>query len=78
MENVTAGMSAKSVRLSAVALSAAVMAVIWVVIDTYTFWFVPAVLVSAVTSLVMLIAQFMDFKAGIVFKGKPNGTDTQI
>ena len=55
-------MSTKSVRMSVVALSAAVMAVIWVVIDTYTYWFVPTVLVSAVTSLVMLVAQFFDFK----------------
>jgi len=46
------------------------MAVIWVLIDTYTFWFIPAVLVSAVTSLVMLIAQFVDFRAGNVFKGE--------
>ncbi len=70
MEKVTAGMSAKSVRLSAVALSAAIMAVVWVVLDTYTLWFIPAVLVSAVTSLVMLLAQFMDFRAGEVFKGE--------
>ena len=70
VKNVTAGMSAKNVRLSAVALSAAIMAVVWVVLDTYTYWFIPAVLVSAVTSLVMLLAQFMDFRAGEVFKGE--------
>ncbi len=69
VKNVTAGMSAKSVRLSAVALSAAVMAIVWILIDEYTLWFIPAVLVSAVTSLVMLIAQFIDFRAGKVFGG---------
>ncbi len=78
MEKVTAGMSAKSVRLSAVALSAAIMAVVWVVLDTYTLWFIPAVLVSAVTSLVMLVAQFMDFRAGEVFGGDDGGSDTTV
>ncbi len=56
-------MSAKQMRLSVVALSAAVMAVVWVIIDEYTpIELVPA-LVSSVTSLVMLLAQFKDFKA---------------
>ena len=53
----------KAVRMSAVALSAAVMAVVWVVLDEYTDLYTPAVLVSAVTSLVMLVAQFLDIKA---------------
>ena len=54
---------AKAIRMSAVALSAAVMAVVWIVIDEYTSIDPPAVLVSAVTSLVMLLAQFTDVKA---------------
>ncbi len=66
VKNVTANMTAKSVRLSAVAFSAAVMAVVWLLIDTYTYWFVPAALVSAVTSLIMLVAQFLDFKAEVL------------
>ena len=54
---------AKAIRMSAVALSAAVMAVVWIIIDEYTSIDPPAVLVSAVTSLVMLLAQFTDVKA---------------
>lgn len=54
---------AKAIRMSAVALSAAVMAVVWIVLDEYSNLDPPAVLVSAVTSLVMLVAQFTDVKA---------------
>ncbi len=59
----TAHMSAKSVRMSKVALSAGVMAVVWLLLDEYTDVYISAALVSAVTSLVMLVAQFYDFKA---------------
>lgn len=53
----------KVIRMSAVALSAGIMAVVWIIIDEYTSIDPPAVLVSAVTSLVMLVAQFTDVKA---------------
>ncbi len=74
----TANMSAKSVRMSKVALSAGVMAIVWLVLDEYTDLYISAALVSAVTSLVMLIAQFYDFKfkaeGGTPFEGdKPDG-----
>ncbi len=59
----TSNMSAKSVRMSKVALSAGVMAVVWLLLDEYTDVYISAALVSAVTSLVMLIAQFYDFRA---------------
>jgi hypothetical protein len=49
--------------MSAVALSAAVMAVLWVIIDEYTDLYTPAIVVSSVTSLVMLFAQMVDVKA---------------
>ena len=56
-------MSAKGVRMSKVALSAAVMAVIWLTLDEFTDLYLSAAWVSGVTSLVMLVAQFSDFKA---------------
>ncbi len=59
-------MSAKSVRMSKVALSAGVMAVVWLLLDEYTDVYISAALVSAVTSLVMLVAQFYDFRAKTV------------
>ena len=61
--------------MSAVALSGAVMAVVWALIDEYTDLGAPAVIVSSVTSLVMLVAQFTDVKRkaeGVeVFEGEP-------
>ena len=65
----------KAVRMSAVALAAAVMAVLWALVDEFTTFGVSAVIVSAVTSLVMLVAQFVDVKAKLggaeVFEGEP-------
>lgn len=55
--------SSKTVRMSAVALSAAVMAVVWAIGDALTAAALPSVVVSSVTSLVMLVAQFVDVKA---------------
>ena len=61
--------------MSAVALAAAVMAVLWALVDEFTTFGVSAVIVSAVTSLVMLVAQFVDVKAKLggaeVFEGEP-------
>ena len=63
MKQLIQNQSPKIVRLSRVALAAGVMAVIWIILDEYTDLLVPAVLVSAITSLVMLVAQFLDVKA---------------
>ena len=67
--------SPKIVRMSAVALSAAVMAVAWAILDEYTSLLTPAVIVSSITSLVMLVAQFVDVRAlrggADVFTGEP-------
>jgi len=61
-------MSPKTKRLSMVALAGAVMAVIWVIIDS---WFeVDAVFVSTVTSLVMLLAGFVDHKNPPTYDGE--------
>ena len=49
--------------MSAVALSAAVMAVVWAIGDALTAAALPSVIVSSVTSLVMLVAQMVDVKA---------------
>ena len=61
--------------MSAVALSAAVMAVIWAVIDEFIGVGFSPIVVSSITSLVMLIAQFVDVKAKTdgseVFEGEP-------
>ena len=57
-----AGASAKQKRLSSVALSAAVLAVVWAIVDEFTAGTMSPVIVSAVTSLVMLLAGFYDFK----------------
>lgn len=60
--------SPKVKRLSTVALAGAVLAVVWAVADE--FLGVPAVVVSAVTSLVMLVSGFYDFRAdGDTFDG---------
>ncbi len=71
----TAQENPKIVRMSAVALSAAVMAVLWAIVDEYTSIGTPAVIVSSVTSLVMLVAQFVDVRAigrgEDVFHGEP-------
>jgi hypothetical protein len=62
VESVTKNMTPKAVRMSMVALSAAVMAVVWIVMDeVFDLYFSP-VLVSSVTALVMLIAQWVDVK----------------
>ena len=63
MDNVTKNMSAKSVRMSVVALSATASTVIWLLLDEFTDLFISAPLVSASTGLVLLVAQFYDHKA---------------
>lgn len=55
--------TAKSRRLSLVSLSAAVMAVVWYVLDTWTDFYIDPVGVSLITSLVMLISGFYDLRA---------------
>jgi len=77
VDKVKINMSAKSVRMSVVALSAAVSTVIWLLLDEFTGFYVSAALVSASTSLVLLVAQFFDFKAKSegheVFDGDTDG-----
>ena len=65
VESVTKNMTAKAVRMSVVALSAAVMAVFWILLDELANLEPSAGLVSAITALVMLIAQFYDYKATV-------------
>ena len=54
--------SPKVLRLSVVALAAAVMAVVWAILDEISGGNFNPVIVSSVTSLVMLVAQFIDWK----------------
>ena len=65
----------KAVRMSKVALSAAVMAVVWAIVDEFTSVGFSPIVVSSITSLVMLLAQFYDYKAKVegveVFEGEP-------
>ena len=62
----------KAKRLSTVALAGAVLAVVWAIFDEFGGG-LPAVVVSAVTSLVMLVAGFYDFKHkdSETFEGQP-------
>ena len=62
MKQVMARASNKQKRLSTVALAGAVLAVTWAIVDQVFEGTVDAVIVSAVTSLVMLVAGFYDFK----------------
>jgi len=79
VENVTRNMSAKAVRMSRVTFAAAVMGLIWLSLDEFTNVFFSAAWVSAVTSVVMLFAQFSDFKfkssGGTTFGGDADGSD---
>ena len=52
----------KAKRLSTVALAGAILAVVWSLFDGFSDVYLPAVVISAVTSLVMLVAGFYDFK----------------
>ena len=63
VDKVTKDMSAKSVRMSVVALSATASTVIWLLLDEFTGIDVSPPLVSASTGLVLLVAQFYDHKA---------------
>ena len=66
----------KAKRLSTVALSGAILAVVWAIVDEYSDLGAPAVIVSAITSLVMLVAGFYDFKhadAESFTGGEPTG-----
>ena len=75
VDKVTKDMSAKSVRMSVVALSATASTVIWLLLDEFTGIYISAPLVSASTALVLLVAQFSYHKAtaaGLeVFYGVP-------
>ncbi len=62
MKRAITDLSPKQVRMSLVALAAAIMAVVWAVTDSVFGLLVPEALVSAVTALVMLVAQFYDRK----------------
>jgi hypothetical protein len=76
VKRVITDMTPKSVRMSVVALTAAVLAVVWAIVDQVFDGTVNAVIVSAVTALVMLIAQFYDHRAVVsgheVFEGDGN------
>ena len=76
VESVIKNMTPKTVRMSRVALSAAVMAVAWAIIDELAKVAISPIIVSSITALVMLIAQFLDFKARAggdeVFEGEPD------
>ena len=63
----------KAKRLSTVALAGAILAVVWAIVDEFTTFGVSAVIVSAITSLVMLVAGFYDFKHvdQDTFEGQP-------
>ena len=65
--------SPKAKRLSTVALAGAILAVIWAIVDELSSFGVSAVIVSAITSLVMLVAGFYDFKHKDedTFEGQP-------
>ena len=75
VDKVTKDMSAKSIRMSVVALSATASTVIWLLLDELTGIYISAPLVSASTGLVLLVAQFYDHKAKAggheVFEGEP-------
>ena len=63
----------KAKRISIVSLSAAVMLLLWAIAD-WAGVSVPAPVISALTSLVMLVAGFIDFKHAddIVYDGEPD------
>ena len=63
IQETVASLPAKTVRLSVVAFAAAVMAVIWAIVDEISMGGANPVIVSSITSLVMLIAQFIDVRA---------------
>ena len=75
MKHIIASQSPKALRMSAVALSAAVMAVVWGIFDELSSGGTNPVIVSSITALVMLVAQFIDVKAkkdgSEVFEGEP-------
>ena len=75
MKQTLSSLPPKAVRMSAVALSAAVMAVLWAIIHEVSTGAMNPVIVSSITSLVMLVAQFVDVKAKAagaeVFEGEP-------
>ena len=64
----------KAKRLSTVALAGAGLAVIWSLVDGLWEVDLPAVFISAVTSFVMLIEGFYDFKHSDVdsYGGEPD------
>ena len=64
----------KAKRLSTVALSGAVLAVIWSLFDGLFEVDLPAVFISSSTSLIALVAGFYDFKHkdSDTFQGEPD------
>ena len=55
-----ASMAPKTKRLSTVAVTGAVLAVVWAIADSWLN--IDSVVVSSVTALAMLVAGFYDFK----------------
>ena len=70
MKQIMASTSTKTKRLSTVALSGAVLAVVWSIGDQMVNAEVPAVVVSSITSLVMLVAGFYDPNPCLVLEHK--------
>ena len=66
-------LSAKSVRMSRVTASAVIMGFVWLSMDEFTDLFFSSAWVSGTTAVVMLFAQFSDFKwksrGGTTFNG---------
>jgi len=75
MKQTLSSLQPKTVRMSKVALAAAVMAVVWALVDEFANQAFSPIIVSSITSLVMLLAQFADFRAkhegAEVFEGEP-------
>jgi predicted histidine transporter YuiF (NhaC family) len=62
-------MTPKAKRLSRVALAGALMAVLWALVDQ-TAIKVDAVVVSAITGLIMLLAGYLDHKDPPTYSGE--------
>ena len=58
-------MGPKAVRMSVVALTGAVLTVVWAFVDEFANQAISPILVSSVTALFMLIAQFYDYRASV-------------
>ena len=58
-------MGPKAVRMSVVALTGAILTVVWALVDEFANQAISPILVSSVTALFMLIAQFYDYRATV-------------